>query len=125
MYMDKLDGRIPQEFFDQNAAEWRKEQGDLLRKIHGIQHAAPAPIDQAIDILRLTSRASELFLRQPPHEQRHLLGVVMETADWKDGMLRTTLFEPFEILQHSNRESARKENQNVGSGQDLEVWLLG
>lgn len=64
MYMDKLDGRITQEFFDNNSATWRVEQGALFRKIRTIQTVAPAPIDQAVDMLRLMSRASGLFLQQ-------------------------------------------------------------
>ena len=124
MYLDKLDGRITQEFFDKHAAEWRSEQEALLAKIQGVRRAAPAPVDQAIDMLQLTSRASELFLQQPAAEQRRLLQVVIEQAAWQGGELRTTLFEPFEILRHSNRESHRKENENARSGQDLQVWLL-
>lgn len=75
-------------------------------------------------MLRLTSRASELFLVQPPPEQRRLLQLVVEKAAWHHGGLRTTLFEPFEILRRSNQESVRKENENAGSERSLEVWLL-
>ena len=74
-------------------------------------------------MLRLTSCASELFRQQPAAEQRRLLQVVVEKAAWQDGALRTTLFEPFEILRHSKQESYRKEKGNGGSGRDLEVWL--
>ena len=56
-YLDKLDGQVTQDFYDEKAAEWRKEQDDLLRKIRDVQRAAPAPIDQAVDVIRLTSRA--------------------------------------------------------------------
>ncbi len=125
MYTDKLDGRITQEFFDRQAAAWRREQDGLLGKIHEIQKATPAPIDQAIDTLRLTSRASELFLQQPASEQRRFLQVVVENATWQDGTLRANLFEPFEILRHSNRESLRKEKENGGSGRNLGIWLPG
>ena len=124
MYMDKLDGRITQEFFDKQSATWRREQDGLQRKIQKIQKAAPAPIDQAVDMLRLTSRANELFLQQPAAEQRRLLQVVVEKAAWQDGALLTTLFEPFQILRHSNQESYRKEEENGGSGRDLGIWLL-
>jgi DNA invertase Pin-like site-specific DNA recombinase len=123
MYLDKLDGRITQEFFDKQSAAWRCEQEGLQRKIQDIQKATPAPIDQAVDTLRLMSRASELFLQQPAAEQRRLLQVVVEKAAWQDGALRTTLFEPFEILRHSNQESYRKEKENGGSGRDLGIWL--
>jgi hypothetical protein len=46
---------------------------------------------------------------------------MIEKATWKDGELRTTLFEPFEILRHSNRENLRKEKTT--SGPDSEIWL--
>jgi site-specific DNA recombinase len=124
MYLDKLDGRINQDFFDKHSAAWRREQEGLLRKIRDIQKAAPAPIDQVVDTLRLTSQAGELFPQQTAAEQRRLLQVVIEKAAWQDGRLRTTLFEPFEILRHSNQESYRKERENGGSGRDLEIWLL-
>ena len=65
-------------------------------------------------MLRLTSQASELFLQQCAAEQRRLPQMVVANATWKDGALQTTLFEPFEILRHSNRESHRKENENSG-----------
>ena len=106
------------------AAVSRTEQDALLHKIHDIQKATPAPVDQAIEMMGLTSRACELFLQQAAVEQRRLLQVVIKQAAWQDGTLRTILFEPFEILRHSNRESSRKENENPGSGRDLEVWLL-
>ena len=102
----------------------RREQDGLVRKIQEIQKATPVPIDEAIDMLRLTSRASELFLQQPASEQRRLLRTVVEKASWKDGKLQTALFEPFEILRQSNQETHRKERENTGSGRDLEIWLL-
>jgi len=124
MYLDKLDGRITREFFDRQSATWSREQDALLRKIQDIQNARPAAIDQAVDMLRLTRRASELFLQQSAAEQRRLLQVVIEKAAWQDGALRTTLFEPFEILRHSNQESCRKEKEMAGSGRDSGIWLL-
>jgi len=125
MYLDKLDGRVTQEFFDKQATLWCAEQRELLRKIQEIQNAAPTPVDQAVNMMGLMSRASELFLEQSAPEQRRLLQVVVEEAAWRGGTLRIKLLEPFEILRHSNRESYRKENENIGSGRDLEVWLLG
>lgn len=120
--MDKVYGRITQEFFDRQAANLRMEQERLQRKIQDIPQATPAPVDQAI-VLRLTSRASELFLQQPAAEQHRFLQSVVEKAAWKDGALLTNLFEPFEILRHSNRESYRKEKEKAGSGRALEIWL--
>jgi site-specific DNA recombinase len=124
MYLDKLDGRITQELFDRQAAVSQSEQDTLLDKIRDIQKATPAPVDQAIDLMSLTSRACELFLQQPATEQRRLLQVVVKRASWQNRALQTTLFEPFEILRHSNEESERKERQIEASGRDLAIWLL-
>ena len=76
-------------------------------------------------MLRLTRRASELFLQQPAAEQRRLLQTVLQKAAWRDGGLQAVLFEPFEILRHSNQESYRKEMEKVGSGREMEIWLPG
>jgi site-specific DNA recombinase len=124
MYMDKLDGRITTEFYDERAALWRREQEVIQRKIQDIQRAAPAPIDQAVDMLRLTSQACHLFLQEPVSEQRRLLQILIKDAAWKDGALRTTLFEPFDVLRHSNSESHRKEKEKGGSMNDIGIWLL-
>ena len=125
MYLDKLDGRITQEFFDKHAATMRRDQDGLQHKIQDVEDAAPAPVDQAIDMLRLTSRASELFIQQPASEQRRLLQTVVAKASWKGGSLQTDLFEPFEVLRHSNQESCRREKEKVGSGREMEIWLPG
>ena len=114
---------VTQEFFDKQSSAWRSEQDGLQSKIQDIQKATPARIDQAAETLRLTSRASELFMQQPAAEQRRLLQTMVERT-WQDGGLRTTLFEPFEVLRHSNQESYRKEKENGGSGRDLKIWLL-
>ena len=54
-----------------------------------------APIEQAIDALRLTSQACQLFQLQPATEQRQLLQVLIQLAAWKEGTLHTKLFERF------------------------------
>jgi site-specific DNA recombinase len=72
MYLDKLDGRITAEFYDERSGAWRREQETIVRKINEVQNAGPAPIETAIDALRLTSRACELFAEQSSSEQRRL-----------------------------------------------------
>jgi hypothetical protein len=44
--------------------------------------------------------------------ERRLLQTVVDNATWKCGVLQTKLFEPFEILRHSNHESSRNEKDN-------------
>lgn len=124
MYIDKLDGRLSQESFNRISAVWRSEQQSIMQKIRKIQLGARAPIDEGVDMLRVVSRTSELFLQQPALEQRRFLKVVFEKASWQHGELRTSMFEPFETLRHSNHESRRKYEENQGSACDMEIWLL-
>jgi DNA invertase Pin-like site-specific DNA recombinase len=123
MYLDKLDGRITQEFFDQCSAGWCREQDAIIGKINRIRSSAPAPVEAAVDALSLTSRACELFEQQTSSEQRRLLQLLIREAAWKEGKLWTTLFEPFEVLRHSNQESSRKERELSGAGRKSKIWL--
>jgi hypothetical protein len=102
---------------------WKREQEDLQHQIQNIQRAAPAPVDQAVDMMRLTSQACKLFLQQPANEQRRMLQTLIKNAASREGALRTTLFEPFDGLRHSNSESRRKEKEKGKSMTDIEIWL--
>jgi hypothetical protein len=77
----RLNRPASQPVISSRAATISWEQDLLLRKIRNIQTAVPAPVDQAVDMLRLTSRASELFLQQPAAEQHRLLHVVCCSTD--------------------------------------------
>ena len=46
MYMDKLDGRIDDEFFDRKAAEFRAEQCRIMRDIDAHQVANQSYIEE-------------------------------------------------------------------------------
>ena len=67
MYLDKLDGRIRQEFFDKHSTTWRGEQDGLWRKIQDIQKTTPAPVDQAVDMLRLPTSGPAVDFGAPSH----------------------------------------------------------
>jgi hypothetical protein len=53
--MDKLDGRITGQFFEQQSAAWRSEQDPLQRK------AAPGTHEDAIDVMQLTSTGKRII----------------------------------------------------------------
>ena len=78
MYMDKLDGRIDNDFFDRKAGEFRSEQSRMNR-------GAPE---------------CELELResQPPKENRKLLDFVLSNCWWKEGRLDADYRQPFDLI---------------------------
>jgi site-specific DNA recombinase len=123
MYLDKLDEKITTAFYDQKTKEWRKQQERLRHTIAELRLTATEPLDQAVNLLDLTSRACDTFNDQPQEEQRRLLTTVLERATWKEGTLDVTLLEPFQTLRHSNSVTTTKTNGNGTAGRDIEIWL--
>jgi site-specific DNA recombinase len=125
LYEDRLDGRIDSATYDQKAWQIRERQDRIRQKIRAGEVAVLPPISQAVDVVALTSKGAQLFLEQPAAEQRKLLHLVLETASWKGGELRTSLREPFEKLRLSNRISTNDSNGLAGNGPDLSIWRRG
>ena len=98
MYMDKLDGRIDNDFFDRKAAEFRSEQCRVMRDIETHQNANQSYIEDGIRLLDLARRADVLFESQRPAEKRKLLDFVLSNCRWKDGQLEAEYRKPFDIL---------------------------
>ena len=123
LYADRLDGRISPSFYDIKAEEIRAQQQMLLRKMEQIRSSAPAPIDDALNFMHLTSEAAALFREQNGSEQRRLLRTLVKMASWQAGALRLEFEGPFEILRDSNLANCRQEMREAGSGRDSEIWL--
>jgi len=123
LYSDRLDGRISTGFYDAKASEFRAQQQTILRKIEQVESSAPAPVEDALDLMNLTGRPAALFKQQNGVEQRRFLRTLVRTAAWGQGKLRLEFEERFEILRGSNRASLRNETQKTGSERDSEIWL--
>jgi hypothetical protein len=98
MYLDKLDGRIDNEFFDRKAAEFRSEQSRLMRDIQAHQSANRSYVEDGIRLLELAHRAHELFESQPASEKRKLLDFVVSNSSWRAGRLEAEYRQPFDLI---------------------------
>ncbi len=125
MYEDKLDGRISSEAYDRRAQGLRLERSELLCRINEIRSAAPPPVQHAIDLMDLTSRAADLFLVQPTHEKQQFLRLVLKSASWQDSRLQTEFEEPFNSLRRSNQLSTTQHKENGMAKPDTAIWLPG
>jgi hypothetical protein len=120
MYVDKLDGKIDQGFYDSRAAEWRTEQNRLLRIVEEHQEANRNYLDEGVQLLELSQRAHELFLKQDPRQQRRLLDFVLSNCKWKDNELSVTLRQPFDLIADASIHLGR----NPPSASDAEGLRL-
>jgi len=80
MYEDRLEGRITPDMYDRKACELRAQANNVRQKIDGIRSAEPAPVQEAVDLMDLTSRAADLFLVQPVAEKHAFLRLVLKSA---------------------------------------------
>jgi site-specific DNA recombinase len=123
IYEDRLEGRISKELYDRKAHDLRTQSLDLLSRMNEMRISAPASVQDAIDLMDLTSRAADLFLEQPTAEKQRFLKLVLKSATWQDGRLCTEFENPFESLRRSNQLSRTKQQGNGGAVAEIEDWL--
>ena len=121
MYLDKLDGRIDSGFYDQKAAEWRRQQRELQAQMTTGARSAT----EAVGLIRQVSTACGSFDQQPSPQKRKLIEEIVEKASWQNGELRAVLTAPFSVLARSNSVTQTKEREKPGSGHQIENWRRG
>jgi hypothetical protein len=110
MYLDKLDGRIDNDFFDRKAAEFRGEQARIMGEIEAHQGANKTYLEEGARLFALAHRAHIMFLDRPPAKKRKPLDCVVSECKWKGGELEPVYREPFGILAAAGarQEEVRK-----------------
>jgi acetyl/propionyl-CoA carboxylase alpha subunit len=101
----------------------RSQSLTLSRCIDEIRAAAPAALEDAINLMDLTSRAADLFAVQPVHEKQGFLRLILKSATWRQGQLQTEFQQPFENLRRSNQLSSTKHKENGATDAEIEIWL--
>jgi hypothetical protein len=69
-YVDKLDGKIPEDFWERKMTEWRMEEQQAKMAVQGLTNAETG--DRALDaqrILELGNKAYSLYISQNPVER--------------------------------------------------------
>ena len=120
-YEDRLDGGIAADFFERRAAEWRKAQTTLRRRMDAFAAADQAYIDQGIALLELARRAVVLYERQNSREKRRLLDFLHLNSFWDGEHLETSWRKPFDILVELARESRDGTGDNGAGGGGCQV----
>jgi hypothetical protein len=123
MYMDKLDGRIDNEFFDRQATAWRTEQMHILRNIETHVAANQSYVEEGIKLMALARRAHELFENQPANEKRKLLDFVLSNSIWKNGELLAEYRQPFDVLAIAVASDQHRKSTEPPCAVENENWL--
>ncbi len=109
IYIDKIDGVITPEFYDQKRTEWRAEQERCQRSIASHRNANDSYMQDGVRLLELASSAGRLFRQQVGAEKRRLLGFLVSNCTLAHGKITVTLKQPFDMI--AGAAAATKSNE--------------
>lgn len=111
LYIDKLDGRITLEKYEELEIKFRKEQEETRQELVRHENANINYFELGANLLELSSRAKEIYLkRESVDDKRRLLNLIFLNLALKDGFVRKTYKKPFQII------AERVQNENVLRG---------
>ena len=107
-YMDKLDGKISDQFWEARSSAWTQEEQQVLFALQGFEQQSPEKILDGVRILELANKAYFLYLRQPPAEQGELLRIVLSNCKVDATSAYPTYRKPFDLIfQRAKNEEWR------------------
>lgn len=98
IYIDKLDGKVSEEFYAEKIKEWRAEQENIRLNIGNHENANTNYFSQGVHILELAQKAYSLYLKQEPAEKHRLLNYLLSNCTFIDGSLYPVYRKPFDLL---------------------------
>jgi hypothetical protein len=121
-FLDELDGRIDNAFYDRMSAQWRVEQSRLPREIERHSEAEESYMEESymedgLRLLDLARNAGQLFTRQAPKKNR-LLNLVLSNCEWHQGEVRAAFRQPFDSLAETTTSAVMDEARgtNLSAG---------
>ena len=118
-YMDKLDGKISEQFWERKAVEWKAEEEQIQHAIRGLEQIKPERVLDGIKILELANKAYFLYVKQTPKEKAKLLRMVLSNCSVDAVSLYPTYRKPFDLIfeRAKNKEwRARGDSNSRPSG---------
>jgi hypothetical protein len=98
IYVDKLDGRIAEDFWKGKTTEWRDEEQCLLTSIGELNEAKPERLLDAVRILELANKAHFLYHSQNSAEKAKLLRIVLSNCTINATNVYPTYRKPFDLI---------------------------
>ncbi len=97
-YLDKLDGKISEAFWESKSAEWNEDQRRIQAELEELQLRGENRVQNGLRILELANKAYFLYLRQPPTEKAKLLRIVLSNCKVDAVSVYPTYRNPFDLI---------------------------
>jgi site-specific DNA recombinase len=99
-YTDKLDGKIPEDFWERRMKDWRTEEQEVKAAMERLENVdAEARADDAEKAFELANRAHSLyFLQDDPGEKAKLLNTLISHCVVDAAKVTPTYKKPFDMI---------------------------
>ena len=101
LYDEKLDEKITPEFYQQKFKQYTEEKNDILDSIKGHSEAQTAYFELGVNVLEISKKAKEIYLKASVEDKRMLLSFVFSNIWLDEEKLLITYTKPFEILSQA------------------------
>jgi site-specific DNA recombinase len=118
-YLDKLDGKITEEFWTRKSDEWRAEEQRICAEMLALEQTKPERMLDGVRILELAHEAHSLYLKQTPEEQAKLLRLVVSNCSIDAVNVYPTYRKPFDLIAARTKNEgwrARRDSNSRPSG---------
>jgi hypothetical protein len=114
-YLDKLDGKISEAFWESKYAEWTQDQQGILVALQALKLPSPDGLLNGLRILELANRAYSLYLAKPPAEKAKLLRLVLSNCKLDSVSVYPTYRKPFDLIfkRVQSKEWLPREDSNL------------
>ncbi len=114
-YLDKLDGKIPEDFWERKMSEWRAEEQQIAMALNTPSDSYGDRVLSAGRILELANKAHFLYVTQKPAEQAKLLRMVLSNCSVDAVSLYPTYRKPFDVIfeRARTKEWSGREDLNL------------
>ncbi len=101
VYLDKLDGKISEEFWKTNSQKWSAEKEELLTKLLAVQKADTQYLENARFIIELAKNAAELFKNGNAAAKRRIIELLTSNCSYNDGKIDVELKPVFGVVMET------------------------
>ena len=97
-YLDKLDGKIPEDFWLRKTQAWQQEEQQAQIALQALKEAGPDRMLKAAKILELANKAYFLYLKQTHAERAKLIRIVLSNCLVDAANLYPIYRKPFDLI---------------------------
>jgi DNA invertase Pin-like site-specific DNA recombinase len=118
IYIDKIDGKVSEEFFDEMTDKWQEELSQIKEQIGRHENSDSNYLSQGVHILELCNKAHRLYLQQTPLKRAKLLHYLLSNCALDNATLCPTYRKPFDIIAKGLSRSnwLPREDSDLGPG---------